>query len=98
MTVLVVWVEYEEFEKLAFTEVLLQSLCIRQVCLLIVDGTLLIFYRLKRHAFLVNLPAVDQLLNASDTDQSVNDHILLLPDPVAPINSLIVICRVPVWI
>lgn len=85
LTVLSILIKLKEHEEIIITEVLALIL-------------LSLFYSCLVHALLVNLPSVDHLFNASNSDKSVNDDISLLPDPVDTVNGLVVICWVPIWV
>ena len=80
----------EQLEEIRVLEVLLEVLASL--------GTTRAINCRQVHAFLVDLAAVDLILDRSHRHQSIHDHVPLLPDSENPIDRLVVVGRVPVGV
>lgn len=83
-----VWVILEQLKEIVAAEILVEVLLCATA----------IVYRGKRHAFFVNLSAVNLLLERASSEQAINDDVPLLPNPKNAVYSLVVIGGVPVRI
>ena len=80
----------EQLEQIRVLEVLLKVLLI----IAIAAG----INRSQIHSFLVDLAAINFLFDCAHGNQSVDYNVFLLANPENPINSLIIVRRVPVGI
>lgn len=95
LTVVRVGLKDEQPEEVTVIEVLLKGLLVGDLFAALINFTL---NCLQVHTLLVHLSTIDELLNASYGHETIDYNILLLAYSVAPIHSLVVIRRVPVWV
>ena len=74
----------------------LKQVRIREILVEILLGTAAVVDRSQTHTLLVDLTTVDLLLDRADRQQPIHDHIALLADTEYTVNSLVVICWIPI--
>ena len=89
-------VQLEQLEQIAIVKVFLK--CFFTTRVFFFGNTFINFNCLKIHTFLVNLSSINFLFQPTNTDQSINNNIFFLADSVAPIDCLVIIGWIPIWI
>ena len=74
----------------------LEQVRIREILVEILLGTAAVIDRSQTHTLLVDLTTVDLLLDRADRQQPIHDNIALLANTEYTVNSLVVICWVPI--